>query len=80
MKVLLYLSGILVAIGFILVVWAPFNAAFRSGVKAWHPISGFKWWPRDSWYMQAIGMVLFIPGGIGLIITMGSICVVISWN
>jgi hypothetical protein len=71
MKALPYIFGILGTIGFVFIVWAPFNSAFRHGIKAWHPITGFKWWPKESWYIQAIGLLLFALGMVGLSMTMG---------
>jgi len=66
MLILQYFLGIVAAIGFVLIVSAPFNDFFREGWKTRIPIYGLKWRKKESWVMMVVGAILFLIGMIGL--------------
>jgi hypothetical protein len=69
MVIIQYFFGALIAIGFVLIVWAPFNDFFREGWKTRIPIYGLRWRPNESWIMAFLGLLLLFGGMVGLALT-----------
>lgn len=69
MKVYQYFFAVLGLIGFVLVVWAPFNDLFRKKWKTLIPVYGLKFRTKESWIMMWLGLLFFLVGMIGLSLT-----------